>query len=46
MAKVKKTETVSAKIALPVKSKLEKLAKLHDRKLSYIICKILTEHVN
>ncbi len=46
MAKEKKSETVSAKIPTPVKKKLDKLAKIQDRKLSYIICQILTDHVN
>lgn len=40
-----KSETVSAKVRPTVKKKLENMAKKADRKVSYVVAQILTEHV-
>lgn len=44
--KESKTTVVSAKVKPSIKKKLEKLAEEQDRKLSWVISKILTENVD
>lgn len=39
-----KTHTVSAKVTITVKKKLESLAKKRDRKVSHIVNQILTSY--